>query len=104
MDLILYAGIYVNAVQDVSLVHTEICEVSLSSHMPLNLFSLLCAKLLKSIICPRAVTHLQMHLSIPLMKQKAARESMQSQQENKRYKRKQRRKRKQLLMIKSFKP
>lgn len=104
MDLILYAGIYVNAVQDVSLVYTEICEVALSSHVPLNLFSLLCAKLLKSIICPRAVTHLQMHLSIPLMKQKAARESMQSQQENKRYKRKQRRKRKQLLMIKSFKP
>lgn len=87
MGLILYAGIYVNAVQDVSLVHTKIWEVMLGSHIPLNLFSLLHAKLFKSRNFPHAVTHLQMHLSFTLRKQQTARESIQNQQENKHCKR-----------------
>lgn len=83
MDLILYAGIYVNTVQDVSAPYKNLrCSTELP-FMSLNLFSMLHAKLFKSSIFSRAMTHLQMHLSIPLMKQKAARESMQNQQENK---------------------
>lgn len=82
----LYADVYINFVQDVSLVHTKLWEVALSLGMPLPFtpFSLFYARA----SAKQCFLVTKCDVSIPLTKREAARESMQAQQENRHYKKK----------------